>query len=123
MQKSIHILHLPGDFCIKGVHIDVDAYDRKVLNTCLTAEGRLKAFPAQKKKEEAVLRYAAGKFEPGRHFTEKEVNAILSDISEDTARLWRNLVTFGFMEREGGGGKYRLMESSTRFCIASDGSS
>jgi hypothetical protein len=34
------------------------------------------------------------------------VNKILSQFSEDTARLRRNLVEFGFMERQGGGGEY-----------------
>jgi predicted transcriptional regulator len=86
--------------------IDVDAYDRKVLKTFMSPDGRLQAFPAQRKKEEAILRHIVKVFEPGRRYGEKQVNEILSRFSEDTARLRRNLVDFGFMAREGGGGDY-----------------
>lgn len=86
--------------------VDVDAYDRKVLKSYLTPEGRLKAFPAQQKKLEAVLRYAVALFEPGVRYTEKQVNEILSRLTEDTAGLRRDLVDFRLMDREGGGRLY-----------------
>jgi predicted transcriptional regulator len=86
--------------------VDVDAYDRKVLNTFLSSDGRLLSFPAQQKKLKAVLRYIARIFEPGRRYPQKEVDEMLSRFNEDTARLRRSLVDFGFMEREGGGGAY-----------------
>lgn len=86
--------------------VDVDAYDRKVLNTFLDADGRIKNFPAQQKKEEAILRYVVKIFEPEKRYSEKEVNDMLSEFNVDTARLRRNLVEFGFMKREGGGGAY-----------------
>jgi predicted transcriptional regulator len=86
--------------------IDLDAYDRKVLNTFLTPEGRLLAFPAQQKKEEAILRYVVRIFDRGQRYSEKQVNELLSRFSDDTARLRRNLVEFEFMDREGGGGEY-----------------
>jgi predicted transcriptional regulator len=93
--------------------VDVDAYDRKVLNTFMSADGRLLAFPAQRKKEEAILRYVVRVFEPDQHYSEKQVNEILAQFSEDTARLRRNLVEFGFMAREGGGGDYWRVDRST----------
>ena len=86
--------------------MDVDAYDRKVLKAFLDANGRLTTFPAQQKKEEAVLRYIVKIFEPGQRYSEKEVNEMLSQFNEDTARLRRDLVELGFMDREGGGGAY-----------------
>lgn len=95
-----------------AVDIDIDAYDRKVLNTYLSPDGRLLAFPAQQKKEEAILRYIVRVFEPGRRYNEKEVNQILAQFSEDTARLRRNLVEFGFMERQGGGRDYWRVDRS-----------
>lgn len=91
--------------------VDVDAYDRKVLNTFLSPDGRLLAFPAQQKKEEAVLRHIVNIFEPGQRYSEKEVNALLAQFNEDTARLRRDLVEFNFMKREGGGGAYWRAES------------
>ena len=86
--------------------IDVDAYDRKVLNTYMSSDGRLLAFPVQQKKEEAILRYIVRVFEPSRRYSEKQVNEILSRFNEDTARLRRSLVDFGLMQRQGGGGDY-----------------
>jgi predicted transcriptional regulator len=86
--------------------VDADAYDRKVLSAYLAPDGSLRAFPAQHKKEEAILRHVVRMFEPGRRYSEKQVNRILSRFHDDTARLRRNLVDFGFMGRQGGGGDY-----------------
>jgi hypothetical protein len=66
----------------------------------------LKDFPAQQKKLEAILRYVVQPFEPGKRYTEKQVNEILSRYSDDYARLRRNLVDFRLMAREGGDGSY-----------------
>jgi len=90
--------------------VDVDAYDRKVLNTFLDENGRFKVFPAQQKKEEALLRHIVKVFEPGKRYSEKEVNEMLSQFNEDTARQRRDLVELGFMKREGGGGAYWRIE-------------
>ena len=86
--------------------VDLDAYDRKVLKTFLTQEGRIKDFPSQQKKLEVILRYVLEAFEVGKHYSEKEVNQILARFSEDTAGLRRDLVDFKLMRREGGGGDY-----------------
>lgn len=91
--------------------VDADAYDRKVLQTFLDANGRLTSFPAQQKKEEAVLRHIIKVFEPGQRYSEKEVKEMLSQFNEDYARLRRDLVEFGFMNREGGGGAYWRVEA------------
>ena len=90
--------------------VDMDAYDRKVLNTYLSPDGRLTAFPAQEKKERVILRHIVQAFEPGRRYPEKEVNQILLRFNEDTATLRRRLVALSFMQREGGGGAYWRVE-------------
>lgn len=90
--------------------VDADAFDRKVLGTFTGADGRFTAFPAQEKKYLVLVRYAARSFEPGRRYGEREVNDILGRLHEDTARLRRDLVGYGFMEREGGGGDYWLKQ-------------
>ena len=90
--------------------VDMDAYDRKVLKTYFISNGRLRAFHVQQKKEEVILRYIARTFESGKRFSEKLVNEILSRFSEDTARLRRNLIEFGLMQRQGGGGEYWRVE-------------
>jgi predicted transcriptional regulator len=86
--------------------VELDAFDRKVLKTYLDTDGRIKAFPVQRKKELAILRHVAKVFEPRKRYPEKEVNAMLRRFSDDTARLRRYLVEFGFMDRQGGGGEY-----------------
>jgi predicted transcriptional regulator len=86
--------------------IDLDAYDSKVVADYTRKDGSLKTIPAQRKKLEAVLRYVVKAFKVGKRYTEKQVNEILSSYHEDTASLRRELVGFGLMKREGGGGDY-----------------
>jgi DNA-binding HxlR family transcriptional regulator len=85
---------------------DLDAFDRKVLDTFTTPDGRIKAFPVQEKKFLVLVRQVLKAFEPGVRYSEKRVNQILANYSDDTARLRRALVDHRFMAREGGGGKY-----------------
>ncbi len=91
--------------------LDVDTYDRKVIADYTRPDGSLKTIPAQRKKLEAVLRYVVRAFEPGKRYTEKRVNEILQHYHEDTASLRRELVGYGLMKREGGGGMYWRVES------------
>lgn len=86
--------------------VDVDAYDRKVIANFTYPDGRIKTFPAQRKKFEAILRYVLRVFEPGARYSEKQVNEMLGRFHEDTATLRRELVDYGWLKREGGGGLY-----------------
>lgn len=97
-----------------AAEVELDAFDRKVLATFLDADGRIRAFPAQRKKELAILRHVAKAFEPGMRYTEKEAGAVLRRFSADTARLRRHLVDFGLMRREGGGGSYWIEDAPGR---------
>ncbi len=85
---------------------NLEAFDRKVLETFTTPEGRIKSFPVQEKKFLVLLRHVLKAFEPGVRYTEKKVNQILANFNGDTAKLRRALVDYRFMDREGGGGKY-----------------
>ena len=86
--------------------VDADAYDNKVVKDYVRKDGSLKTIPAQRKKLEAVLRYVVKAFEVNKRYSEKKVNEILSQYHEDTASLRRELVGYGLMKREGGGGEY-----------------
>jgi predicted transcriptional regulator len=86
--------------------VDADAYDKKVIKDYSRRDGSLKTLPSQRKKLEAILRYVVKAFEPDRRYSEKQVNEILSRYHADTATLRRELVGFGLMKREGGGGEY-----------------
>ena len=86
--------------------IDRTAYDRKVLKSFVRADGTLKSFPAQAKKFQVLLRYVLDAFEPGRRYSEKQVNTLLSRYSADTASLRRGLIEYQLMAREAGGSAY-----------------
>jgi predicted transcriptional regulator len=83
-----------------------DAYDQKVLTSFLDKEGRIKAFPVQDKKFQVLLRYVLKSFEPGKRYTEKEVNEIVSRFNDDTASVRRGFIECKMMARESGGGAY-----------------
>jgi biotin operon repressor len=89
-----------------AAEVDADAYDKKVIRDYTRKDGSLKTLPAQRKKLEAVLRYVVRAFDADKRYSEKQVNEILKRYHEDTATLRRELVGFGLMQREGGGGEY-----------------
>ena len=86
--------------------VDLAAFDRKVLATFTDDQGRITQFPVQQSKFLVLLRHAVKAFEPERRNSEKEVNQVLSQFNDDTARLRRGFVEHGLMAREGGGGAY-----------------
>jgi len=69
-------------------------------------DGRLTMMPAGRAKRQIVLDVLAQDFEPGTRFTEKQVNLIIGKRFADAATIRRYLVDEGFLEREGGGGRY-----------------
>jgi ArsR family transcriptional regulator len=81
--------------------VEEDAYRDKVLKTFFK-HGRLKQIPAQLKKQVIVLERLAQEFEPGREYTEREVNQILVEFFDDVATLRRGLIDHRLMERQSG---------------------
>jgi hypothetical protein len=92
--------------------VDRTSYDRKVLAAFSRPDGSFKAFPVQEKKFLVLLRHVVQAFEPGKKYTEKQVNQTLSRFHEDTAQLRRGLVEYQLMARDTavGGGKYWRLE-------------
>jgi len=105
LQKT-RLLFSRADLVSVAAGVDVDGYDRKVIADFTRPDGSLKTIPAQRKKLEVILRYVVRDFDPGKHYSEKQVNKTLSHYHEDTASLRRELVGAKLMEREGGGGDY-----------------
>jgi hypothetical protein len=64
--------------------------------------GRLTGIPAVRAKRLEVLDYLAARFEPGRVYPERDVNALLGTVHDDYAALRRYLVDEGFLERRDG---------------------
>ena len=85
-----------------AAEVDLDAFDRKVLRDFTAPDGRLKSLPAQRKKLEAVLRYAVQRFEFDARYNERQVNEILSELHEDTAAMRRGMIEMRLMERDHG---------------------
>ncbi|HEY8291049.1 MAG TPA: metalloregulator ArsR/SmtB family transcription factor [Thermomicrobiales bacterium] len=81
--------------------VEGDAWERTVLRRSFEGE-RLKQIPVSRKKRDVILNWLAGRFEMGRRYPEKEVNAIIKRHHEDSATLRRELIDGGWMEREGG---------------------
>ena len=67
--------------------------------------GKLKAIPAQRKKERICLEEMVKAFEVGRVYEEPEVNEILLRFHEDYCTIRRDMISEKLMEREGT--KYR----------------
>lgn len=88
-----------------------EAYERKVLSDFISPEGKVKSLPSQDKKLLVVLEHVARAFEPGAHYTEKEVNGILMGFYQDIAFLRRYLVDKGLLMRSKDGRDYWRKES------------
>ncbi len=78
----------------------------------LDQEGRVKAWPAKRAVQKLIIEYISGKFESGRTYSEKEVNAILTKWHTfgDYFILRRGLVEEGLMKRTPNGAAYRRSE-------------
>ena len=82
-----------------------EAYRKKVIDAFMEY-GKLKSIPAQRKKKRIILELIAEKFEPGRHYTEREVNIIIADFNDDFCTLRRDMISEGILKREKS--EYRL---------------
>jgi hypothetical protein len=71
----------------------------------LFTDGRIERVPARRKVRAAVLLEVVSRFEPGREYSEPEVNEVLLGVHEDFAYLRRELVNYHYLEREDG--RYR----------------
>jgi hypothetical protein len=82
-------------------HADAPEANARVLRS-FVRDGRLTSIPTQHAKRLVILDRLAQEFEPGRHYTEREVNTILRHWYDDPAMLRRYLVDNEFMERDHG---------------------
>lgn len=84
-----------------SARVEKDAFRDKVLQIFFR-RGRLKGIPAQLKKRQIVIERLAKEFEPGRAYTEREVNQVLVEFHDDVATLRRGLIEHKLMERDHG---------------------
>ena len=105
LQKT-RLLFSQQDLAAVVEGVDLDAYDRKVIEDYSLPSGRLKTIPSQRKKLEAILHYVVKDFKPDVQYSEKQVNEILSRFHEDTASLRRELVGNELLKRTSDEGVY-----------------
>lgn len=79
-----------------------EEYRRKVIDAFFQY-GKLKAIPAQRKKERIVLEVIAAAFEYGRVYSEREVNIIIADFHEDFCTIRRDMIGEKLLERSSEG--------------------
>ncbi len=65
-------------------------------------DGRIMKIPASMGKRKVLMDWLAQRFEPGRHYSEVEVNAIIKQHHDDSASWRRYMVEAGFLDREAG---------------------
>lgn len=88
-----------------------EAYRQKVIDAFFEY-GKLLSIPAQRKKKRIVLEEIAKAFQPGRTYTEKEVNLLIADFHDDFCTIRRDIISEGLMAREGQ--TYWLLEDGGR---------
>jgi hypothetical protein len=73
-----------------------------VLRNYLPPDGRLKDFPASRKKRRVILVWLARMFDEGRDYSEAEVNAVIERRHHDRETFRRELVGYKMLARKGG---------------------
>jgi len=85
-----------------GLALGAASEDEESVLRAFFRDGRLTEIPAKESKRRIVLERIALEFEPGVHYDEKTVNAIVGRFSLDHASLRRYLVDEGFLDRDHG---------------------
>lgn len=78
-----------------------EAYRKRVIDAFFQY-GKLKSIPAQRKKERIILEEIAKAFEPGRIYSEREVNIIIADYHDDFCTIRRDMIGENIMARDNG---------------------
>jgi hypothetical protein len=90
-----------------GTAYDAARREQQRLVDRLFKDGRLAQIPAKRKNRAGALLEVLTRFEPGRVYSEPEVNAVLLGVHPDFAYLRRELVNYHYLERAEG--RYRVV--------------
>ena len=81
---------------------------REAVDEVTGGQRRHVEIPRAPERRLAFLREAAERFEPGRTYTEPEVNAALREVHDDHVALRRYMGDAGLLSRDDAGTSYRL---------------
>jgi hypothetical protein len=85
-----------------GLSLGAANEDEEAVLRAFFRDGRLTEIPMRAGKRRIVLERIAVEFDPGTHYEEREVNAIVGRFFDDHASLRRYLVDEGFLDRDHG---------------------
>ena len=88
------------------------AYRQKTIDAFFEY-GKLKSIPAQRKKKRIILEEIVKAFEPGRIYSEREVNLMIADVHDDFCTIRRDMISEGLMARDQRG-YWRTEEAETK---------
>ena len=77
-----------------------EEYRRKVMDAFFEY-GRLRSIPVQRKKKLICYEVIAEQFVPGKVYSEKELNEIISRFHEDYCTIRRDMIGEGILRRDG----------------------
>lgn len=80
--------------------------NQTMLKTYMNNDGQIIIFPRKEKIRLVLLRQIVQKFEPGRKYSEREVNQILIPIYSDYVVVRRLLIDYHFLDRTADGKEY-----------------
>jgi hypothetical protein len=96
----------PGVRVTQDPAFDAARREQERLVARLFSNGRLEQVPAKRKNRAGALLEVLTRFEPGRVYSEPEVNEVLLEVHPDFAYLRRELVNYHYLERADG--RYRV---------------
>ena len=101
LETSAKAILTVGTGGVSNMGMSVTEEERAaIINNFFTKDGKLKTYPAQRKKKLVVLAYMAKGLEFGKVYPEKEINEYLKQFHEDYATLRRELIMCQYMYRE-----------------------
>jgi biotin operon repressor len=101
LESSAKAILTAGTGGKSSMEMSVTAEERAaIINNFFTKDGKLKTFPAQRKKKLVVLEHMVKGLEFGKVYPEKEINEYLKQFHEDYATLRRELIMCQYMYRE-----------------------
>lgn len=104
LRKELFSVSLLDILMEKSEEADLQAqreeqYRQRVLDSFLEY-GRLKTIPAQRKKKRIILEEIRKCFEPGRIYSEQEVNEIILRFHDDFCTLRRDMISEKLLDRD-----------------------
>ncbi|MEH7095265.1 metalloregulator ArsR/SmtB family transcription factor [Neobacillus vireti] len=101
LESSAKAILTAGTGGEASMEMSVTAEERAaIINNFFTKDGRLKNYPAQRKKKLVVLEHMVKGLQFGKVYPEKEINEYLKQFHEDYATLRRELIMCQYMYRE-----------------------